>query len=72
MAVTGAASQPPRRRKVAAMAHFAALDVPIEETAMCFVDDQGTVLMQCSVATDPEVIAEALAPFGSHAAARWT
>ena len=65
MAVTGAHSQPPRRRKVAAMAHFAGLDVPIEETAVCFVDDQGTVLMQCSVATDPEAIAEALAPLAA-------
>ena len=45
------------------MAHFAGLDVSIEETAVCVVDDQGTVLMQSSVATEPEAIAEALAPF---------
>ena len=65
MAVTGADSRLPRRRKVAAMAHFAGLDVSIEETAVCVVDDQGTVLMQCSVATEPEAIAEALAPFAA-------
>ena len=47
------------------MAHFAGLDVSIEETAVCIVDDQGTVLMQCSVATEPEAIAEALAPFAA-------
>src|SRR5271166_7034579 len=34
-------------------------------TAVCVVDDQGTVLMQCSVATEPEAIAEALAPFAA-------
>jgi transposase len=47
------------------MAHFAGLDVSIEETAVCVVDDQGTVLLQCSVATEPEAIAEALAPFAA-------
>ena len=47
------------------MGHFAGLDVSIEETAVCVVDDQGTVLMQCSVATEPQAIAEALAPFAA-------
>ena len=47
------------------MAHFAGLDVSIEETAICVVDDQGTVLLQCAVATEPEAIAEALAPFAA-------
>ena len=45
------------------MAHFAGLDVSIEETAVCVVDDQGAVLLQCSVVTEPEAIAKALAPF---------
>ncbi len=47
------------------MAHFAGLDVSIEETAVCVVDDQGTVLMQGSVATEPAAIAKALAPFAA-------
>ncbi len=47
------------------MAHFAGLDVSIEETAVCVVDEQGAVLMQCSVATEPEAIAKALAPFAA-------
>ena len=33
------------------MTHFAGLDVSIEETAVCVVDDQGAVLLQCSVAS---------------------
>ena len=47
------------------MAHFAGLDVSIDETAVCVVDDQGAVLMQCSVPTEPEAIAKALAPFAA-------
>ena len=47
------------------MAHFAGLDVSIDETAVCVVDDPGMVLLQCSVATEPEAIAEALAPFAA-------
>ena len=65
LAVTGADPRPPKRRRVAAMAHFAGLDVSIEETAVCVVDDQGTVLMQCSVATEPAAIAKALAPWAA-------
>jgi transposase len=47
------------------MAHFAGLDVSIEETAVCVVDERGVVLMQCSVATEPEAIAKALSPFAA-------
>jgi transposase len=63
IAVTGADARPPRRRKEAAMAYFAGLDVSIEETGVCVVDEQGAVVMQCSVATEPEAIAKAPAPF---------
>ena len=45
------------------MEHFAGLDVSMEETAVCVVDTEGTVLMRCSVLTDPEAIATVLAPF---------
>lgn len=47
------------------MAHFAGLDVSMDETAVCVVDDHGAVLLQTSVATEPEAIAEALAPFAA-------
>ena len=45
------------------MAHFAGLDGSIEETAVWVVDEADAVLMQCSVETEPEAIAAALAPF---------
>ena len=47
------------------MAHFAGLEVSIDVTAVCVVDDQGAVVMQCSVPTEPEAIAKALAPFAT-------
>jgi transposase len=65
LSVIGADSRPPKRRRKAAMAHFAGLDVSIEETAVCVVDDQGAVVMQCSGPTEPESIAKALARFAA-------
>lgn len=44
---------------------FAGLDVSIDETAVCVVDGAGEVVMRASVATDPQVIAQALAPFAA-------
>lgn len=43
--------------------HFAGLDVSIEDTAICVVDGEGSVLLASSVKTDPESIARALQPF---------
>lgn len=45
------------------MEFFSGLDVSIDETAICVVDDKGTVHLQISVATDPEAIMTALKPF---------
>ena len=45
------------------MEYFAGLDVSMEEAAVCVVDTEGTVLMRCSVLTDPQAIATVLAPF---------
>lgn len=45
------------------MEFFSGLDVAIEETAICVVDDKGAVHLQTSVATDPEAIKAALKPF---------
>lgn len=42
---------------------FAGLDVSIEETAVCVVDEAGNVMMTASVTTDPESIAAALSPW---------
>ncbi len=45
------------------MEFFSGLDVSIDETAICVVDDKGTVHLQTAVATDPEAIVQALKPF---------
>lgn len=45
------------------MEYFAGLDVSIDETAICVVDDKGTVALSSAVATDPETIAEVLRPY---------
>jgi len=41
---------------------FAGLDVSLSTTAICIVDNQGQVILEGSVATDPDRIAAALAP----------
>ncbi|WP_254514821.1 IS110 family transposase [Novosphingobium sp. G106] len=43
---------------------FAGLDVSIDETAICVVDEAGKVMMTASVPSDPQAIAAALAPYG--------
>lgn len=54
-------SKRPRRTT---MEHFAGLDVAMEETAVCVVDVAGTIVHESTVATDPDAIAAALAPWG--------
>jgi len=46
------------------MEHFAGLDVAMEASALCVVDSNGTIVHEASVATDPDAIAAALAPWG--------
>lgn len=43
------------------MTHYAGLDVSVKETAICVIDSTGAILWQGKVATQVEVIAEALA-----------
>jgi transposase len=50
-----------RRRTV--VEYFAGLDVSIETTAICVVDENGAVMLEDSVATSPDSIAMALEPF---------
>ena len=45
------------------MEFFSGLDVSMERTAICVVDDKGEVQMQTEVVTDPDAIAAALKPF---------
>lgn len=42
------------------MEYFAGLDVSIEETAICVVDDDGKVVLETAVATEPALIGKAL------------
>ncbi len=52
-----------RKRRSRVMEYFAGLDVSIEETAICVVGDDGKVVLERSVATDPALIGEALARY---------
>jgi transposase len=45
------------------MEFFCGLDVSIEETAVCVVDDKGEVHLRTAVMTEPEAILGALKPF---------
>lgn len=45
------------------MEYFAGLDVSVDETAICVVDDRGALALEASVATDAEAIAAALRPY---------
>jgi transposase len=45
------------------MEFFSGLDVAMERTAICVVDDKGGVQMQTEIVTDPDAIAAALRPF---------
>ena len=45
------------------MEHFAGLDVGVKETSVCVVDEAGTILLEVSVPTDPDVLVKALKPW---------
>lgn len=45
------------------MDYFCGLDVSIDTTAVCVVDDKGTVVLQTSVATDPDTLWRTLKPY---------
>ena len=58
-AESGSLSRPKRQRRTA-MAYFAELDVSMEETSICAVDQEGKVVLETKVATDPDAIFNAL------------
>jgi transposase len=39
------------------MSYFAGLDVSLEETTICIVDDAGTIMREARVASEPEALA---------------
>lgn len=45
------------------MKHYAGLDVSLEETSLCVVDDEGEVVAEVKVGSDPGLLAGALAPW---------
>jgi hypothetical protein len=40
----------------AAVGYFAGLDVSLEETAICIVDDAGRIVREARAASDPDVL----------------
>jgi transposase len=62
-ATNDAQSAPPQQRGRRAMEFFCGLDVGMDETAMCVVDDKGQVMLEVTVVTDPDAIKLALKPY---------
>jgi transposase len=46
------------------MAHFVGLDVSVQETSVCVIDDAGKVLCERKVPTEPDAIAVLLTSIG--------
>src|SRR5690606_33475286 len=64
-AASAASGAPKRKRRRQVMNSFAGLDVSIEETAICVVDEHGEVLCRAAVPTDPAAIARVLEPWAT-------
>lgn len=47
------------------MPHFVGLDVSLDQTSVCVVDDAGTVVRELKVASEPEPLIAALTPFAA-------
>ena len=45
------------------MDYFCGLDVGMDESAICVVDDKGEVVLQTTAVTDPEAIRTSLKPY---------
>ena len=46
------------------MSHYAGLDVPLEETAICVVDAAGRIVKEMRAASEPEALVTALRETG--------
>ena len=49
------------RRKSTDRKSYAGLDVSLRETAACILNEQGTIIFEGMIATDPDLIADCLA-----------
>ncbi len=45
------------------MNHYAGLDVAMETSALCVIDEKGRIVLETSLETDPDIIATALEPY---------
>ena len=43
------------------MEYFAAIDVSLEASSLCILDEKGTIVRETKVASEPESLAKALA-----------
>ena len=48
------------------MEHFAGLDVSVNETSVCIVDDTGRIVREAKVASEPEALLAVLKKGGCH------
>jgi transposase len=48
------------------MDYFAGLDVSVKETSLCIVDDEGRIVREVKVASEPEALLQALKKPYSH------
>ena len=53
-----------KHREGAAMNHYAGLDVSLEETAICVVDETGKMIKEARAASEPEALITALRELG--------
>jgi transposase len=51
------------QQEMTVMTLYAALDVALEKTALCIIHSDGAVVLEANVATDPDALADRLAPF---------
>src|SRR5262245_52097290 len=54
---------PPQQRGRRTMEFFCGLDVGMDETAICVVDDKGKIALEVAVVPDPDAIKAALKPY---------
>ena len=50
------------------MKYYAGMDVSLEETAICIIDETGAIMKELRAASEPEALADAL----SAAGCRWS
>jgi predicted NBD/HSP70 family sugar kinase len=60
---TGSPVRPEQQHKGSDMQHYAGIDVSVVSSNVCVIDETGTIIMETVVETDPQDIADVLAPF---------